>query len=216
MKDAQVHALQPRKKPRQARSRATVEAILEGCARVLEERGLSGLTTNEIAARAGVGIGSLYEFFPNREAVLAALAHERLEALRHEVDAALDEAIRRPEGEGLAFLLAFIVDRVAAQRALFRALLREAPFLREIPETQRAIASFFDLGALARRRAKHQRMSTEPAVDGWLMNRMLASGVLDIAFAESDAPARRALVRELARLAFRMFEGRDPKARSQA
>lgn len=203
--------LKPRKAPRQARSRATVAAILEGCARVLRERGLAGLNTNAIAARAGVGIGSLYEFFPSREAVLAALARERLVALRAEVAEGLEEALRRPEDEGVVFLLGLIVERVAAEKNLFRALLREAPFLRELPETRRAIADLFGLGPLARERALHAMASIEEAGDTWLMGRMLAGAVLDIAFAERGAPARAELVRELARLAFRMFAGRDPR-----
>ena len=66
-----VHA--PRKQARQARAVATTEAIVEGAARILETSGLSALTTNRIAEVAGVSIGSLYQYFPNRDAVLAAL-----------------------------------------------------------------------------------------------------------------------------------------------
>jgi AcrR family transcriptional regulator len=171
---------------------------------------LSGLTTNAVAARAGVGIGSLYDFFPTREAVVTALAQQRLEALRQDVEAALDEALRRSESDGLLLLLTLIVDRVVADRALFRALLREAPFLREVPEIQRAIGRLFDLGPLARERARNRTVSLEAAGETWLMSRMLAGAALDIAFADADAPARKVLVRELARLGFRMFAGRDP------
>lgn len=75
-----MHA--PRKHARQARSRATQEAIIEAAARILEAQGGGGLTTNAIAARAGVSIGSLYQYFPNKEAVLAALLrHKRAELL---------------------------------------------------------------------------------------------------------------------------------------
>ena len=63
----------PRKAPVQARSRATYEAILEAAARILEAEGLAGVTTNRVAERAGVSIGSLYQYFPAREAILAEL-----------------------------------------------------------------------------------------------------------------------------------------------
>lgn len=63
----------PRKRPSQRRSAATVEAILEGAARILEERGLAGFNTNAVAERAGVGVGSLYQYFPGKDALLAAL-----------------------------------------------------------------------------------------------------------------------------------------------
>ena len=63
----------PRKSPVQARSAATVDAILEAAARILESEGFEGYTTNAIAKRAGVSIGSLYQYFPNKDAVTAAL-----------------------------------------------------------------------------------------------------------------------------------------------
>lgn len=70
---AAVRGVTPRKAPGQPRSAHTVAAILEGAAQVLEERGLAGYTTNAIAARAGVSIGSLYQYFPTKDAVTVAL-----------------------------------------------------------------------------------------------------------------------------------------------
>ena len=63
----------PRKTPVQKRSQATVDAILDASAQVLRKKGYAKTTTNAIAERAGVSIGSLYEYFPNKEAVFAAL-----------------------------------------------------------------------------------------------------------------------------------------------
>jgi AcrR family transcriptional regulator len=65
--------LAPRKLPRQGRSEATVEAILQGAAHVFERYGYAAGTTNRIAERAGVSIGSLYQYFPNKDAILVAL-----------------------------------------------------------------------------------------------------------------------------------------------
>ena len=56
----------PRKRPRQERAKATVETILEASARILVKRGFDGFTTNEVATAAGVSIGSLYQYFPNK------------------------------------------------------------------------------------------------------------------------------------------------------
>ena len=66
-------ATNPRKRPHQARASATVDAILEATAHILREGGLPGLSTNRIAERAGASIGSLYQYFPSREAILAEL-----------------------------------------------------------------------------------------------------------------------------------------------
>lgn len=82
-------AQNPRKHPRQRRSRATVEKILTAAAQVLAEEGLTA-TTDRIAIRAGVSIGSLYQYFPNKGALMLELAR------RHMAEAAnlLDHALR--------------------------------------------------------------------------------------------------------------------------
>ncbi len=70
--------LEPRKLPKQARSEATVDAILEAAAQIFEREGYAAGTTNRIAERAGVSIGSLYQYFPNKDAILLALVHRHL------------------------------------------------------------------------------------------------------------------------------------------
>ncbi|HEY3800181.1 MAG TPA: helix-turn-helix domain-containing protein [Caulobacteraceae bacterium] len=67
-----------RRNPRQARSRATCEAIVEAAAQILERRGADGFNTNEVAERAGVSIGTLYQYFPDKRAILVAAARREL------------------------------------------------------------------------------------------------------------------------------------------
>lgn len=80
-------ALEPRKSARQARSTATVEVIVEAAARILEAVGLSGFTTNAIAERAGVSVGSLYQYFPNKDSITRALIRRELDVLERAVSA---------------------------------------------------------------------------------------------------------------------------------
>ncbi|MBN3842912.1 TetR/AcrR family transcriptional regulator [Burkholderia sp. Ac-20349] len=80
--------LSPRKAPRQRRSVATVDAIVEAAARILERDGFDGYTTNAVAALAGVSIGSLYQYFPNRDALTAALVERESAHLLDDVDRA--------------------------------------------------------------------------------------------------------------------------------
>ena len=82
-------SLNPIKTPSQSRSILTVEAILEGAAQILERQGLEGYTTNEIAEQAGVSIGSLYQYFPSKDAVTIALIERESATLVEEVKAAL-------------------------------------------------------------------------------------------------------------------------------
>lgn len=64
----------PKKKPRQSRAVFTVNVILEAAEQLLRERGIKAVTTRQVALRAGVAIGTLYEYFPNRDAILIQLA----------------------------------------------------------------------------------------------------------------------------------------------
>jgi AcrR family transcriptional regulator len=204
-----VARLKPRKLPRQARSRASFDAILDGCARVLERGGYESLTTNGVAEAAGVGIGTLYDFFPNREAIVVALAEQRLARLAAEVKHGLSSTDDLDPYSALDVLIRRIVRAVAADRALYRVLLREARFLRDSPETRRALESFFELAQLAGRRAKNQIALPDPPADTWLIGRALAHAVLEIVWSRGE-PSRERLTGSLVRLTFRMLHGRDP------
>jgi AcrR family transcriptional regulator len=113
LKTKPASSLNARKTPGQKRSVATVAAILEAAARILETRGLDSYSTNEVAARAGVSIGSLYQYFPSKDAITRALigrgAEELLAdiktveigdvpqaALEQIIDAAVKHQLRRP------------------------------------------------------------------------------------------------------------------------
>lgn len=84
--------------PRQERARYKVELMLEAAIRLLEQGGMEVLTTNAVAQMAGVSIGTLYQYFPNKEAVLEALAEREMARISQRVLAALSEATPdRPE-----------------------------------------------------------------------------------------------------------------------
>src|SRR5687767_7904108 len=67
---AQKLVVAPRIDPRHSRARATVDAIIVAAARILADHGYAGLTTNKVAQRAGVSVGSLYQYFPSKESIL--------------------------------------------------------------------------------------------------------------------------------------------------
>lgn len=88
--------LRPRKSPRQARSTATVEVILEAATRVLSEESLGGFNTNRIAEVAGVSVGSLYQYFPNKASLVAALVERTQSALADAVEKRVAERGSKP------------------------------------------------------------------------------------------------------------------------
>lgn len=82
----------PLKRPSQARAIFTVEAIYEAFVRIWRSHGWSGLTTREVALEAGVAIGTLYDYFPSKEALLSGYIRHRLDALLRHMDEAVVQA----------------------------------------------------------------------------------------------------------------------------
>jgi len=105
-------ALEPRKSPVQARSTASVEAILEATVQVLLEVGKERLTTTKVALRAGVSVGTLYQYFPNKSALLKAALKRHLD----EVTEAIELVCHEQKGHSLEQMAtALITDFLEAK-----------------------------------------------------------------------------------------------------
>jgi AcrR family transcriptional regulator len=114
-----------RKEPRQERSRATTDAILDAAAHILGERGWAGLTTNSVADVAGVSIGSLYQYFPNKLALIEAVRRRHFDQVLAVLRAAADDRVTRAQR------VAALVDGMIAVHSRYpsahRVLLEESP-----------------------------------------------------------------------------------------
>lgn len=109
-----------RRTPRQPRSEATVEAILEAAFQLLEQGGVEALTTNHIAERAGVSVGTLYQYFKGKQAILAALAQRRAAAAR---DRIADIVMAGPEIGAVRLIVRTLSTAFEGSPATRRALL---------------------------------------------------------------------------------------------
>ncbi len=111
---------QPRKRPQQQRSQTLVQAIREACLRILEHEGPDRLTTQRIADVAGINIASLYQYFPNKEAVLADVYEQRMAALVAQTESEFAR-IHALTDKGLEATLAAIIDlEIALLLELYR------------------------------------------------------------------------------------------------
>ncbi len=112
----------PRKRPSQPRARATVDAILVAAAHILKTEGPERLTTNRIARIAGVSIGSLYQYFPNKQAVVAALRERHSEwfdrSVREEADRTVSSSLRDAVRPAIERMIAMHRADVELHRAL--------------------------------------------------------------------------------------------------
>jgi AcrR family transcriptional regulator len=91
-------ALEPRKRPVQSRSAVTVDALLEAAVQVLLDVGKERLTTTRVAYRAGVSVGTLYQYFPNKNALLQATLQRHLDGVMK----AVEEVCRQQRGKPLS------------------------------------------------------------------------------------------------------------------
>ncbi|WP_435104445.1 TetR/AcrR family transcriptional regulator [Arhodomonas sp. AD133] len=114
--------IEPRKRPRQARSAVTVDAIVEAAARILTADGLAGLNTNAVAERAGVSVGSLYQYFPGKEAILTEMLRRKRRKLLDDMTAALAGMEREDEDTVIARLVAAAMRNQARAPRLAQAL----------------------------------------------------------------------------------------------
>ena len=106
------HSFKPRKQPVQARSEATVSALFDASIQVLLAVGYRRFTTTRVAERAGVSVGSLYQYFPNRQALITSVIERYLEGLR----ATIEQHCRDLRGSRLDQLVGGLVDAVIAAK----------------------------------------------------------------------------------------------------
>ncbi len=207
-------SLKPRKRPRQTRSAATVEAILLATVQVLLSDGGPRLTTTRVAERAGVSVGTLYQYFPHKQALLYAALDRHLEG----VAGALEAACAKLRGESAAAIVegivaAYIGAKTAdadAARALYR------------------VAAELDASELVRATGRHIRAAAQAAFSSaddlkldnpnLVVSTMFAAiaGVVRATFETGGkAPAWRSARAELTRLCRGYLEAAARAARGQ-
>jgi len=117
----------PRKSASQERSRLTVDALLEATARILVREGFDKASTNRIAEVAGVSIGSLYQYFPSKEALVAALIDRHNRQVMQAVQGELAEALNQSMEEAVRMLVSVAVKAHRIDPKLHRALTEQIP-----------------------------------------------------------------------------------------
>src|SRR5215472_10244583 len=116
-----------RKIASQERSRATVDALVEATARVLIKEGYDRASTNKIASVAGVSIGSLYQYFPSKEALVAAVIERHTQELSNVVRGTMDRVAASPIAQAARELVAAGIEAHRADPKLHRVLAEQVP-----------------------------------------------------------------------------------------
>ena len=117
----------PRKSASQKRSRATVDALIEATARILVREGFDKASTNRIAETAGVSVGSLYQYFPSKEALVAAVIDRHNEEIMRTVRGELAEAMSQPVEKAVRKLVAVAIKAHRVDPRLHRVVAEQIP-----------------------------------------------------------------------------------------
>jgi len=112
-----------RRRPRQQRAQQTVETVLQGAVRVLARDGLDAVTTNRIAEAAGVSIGSVYQYFPDKRAIFLALHERHAQRIQRVIQRTLDAHAAAPLEPLIVALMDGLFDEHAADPRELHALL---------------------------------------------------------------------------------------------
>jgi AcrR family transcriptional regulator len=117
----------PRKQASQERSRATVDALIDATARILVREGFDQASTNRIAAVAGVSVGSLYQYFPGKEALVAAVIERHQQEIMQLVRGELAAVANQPIKQGVRTLVAAAIKSHRLDPKLHRVLAEQIP-----------------------------------------------------------------------------------------
>jgi AcrR family transcriptional regulator len=164
-----------RKKPQQARSQATIDAILQAAAHILGQRSWRGLTTNTVADAAGVSIGSLYQYFPNKLALVEAVRGRHFDEVLAVLSAAADEKV--PRARRIESLVDGMISVHGRCPAAHRVLLEEAPRSEDAAPSHDRFAVILQQRYEAIVGANAQGVSTD---HGRVVARVLASAVAGV------------------------------------
>ena len=193
----------PRKRPRQARSRATVDAILEAAARVLREEGYEGASTNRVAEVAGVSVGSLYQYFPNKTALVGALIERHVDETMELLGSELLQASSLPLEQAARRLVSAMLEVHRIDPELHRVFAEQVPRVADLEDVRSVhqAAQKMIRGYLEERRHELRELDTELAA--FLIVQAVESATHGAVLQQPEMLERRALVDEITELVVR-------------
>jgi len=128
------------RRPRQPRAKVTVDALVEATGQVFGARGFDRTTTARIAERAGVSIGSLYQYFPDKQALITAFVAQRLQEDVAMVGRVSARAAGLPPLDAVRVAIEELVDTFRRDRVMYQSVADVLPLLEQTPEVQEGLA----------------------------------------------------------------------------
>lgn len=175
-----VPDLTVKKQPQQERARATFTALVSACGRLLADTGYAAVTTNHIAAAADVGIASLYEYFPGKDAVVAQVAQQMLDRVTAKLLAAIPDVVAAPPLDAARFWLDRIYDAMLPEKELIAVFAYEFPYSNHLPAIRGMAANLLRVSQALRSQAGGKLVLTDEAVTLHLMIHLTRSTMTEL------------------------------------
>lgn len=177
---SQRYDLKQKKQPRQARAQVMVAALLDSTARILASGGYAALTTNRVAEVAGVSIGSVYEYFPNKQSLVAATLARAIEEIVMEVTTGMRAALALADQPraGIDYWMRAMMVALEKRGEMLRVALREVPFLWDIPEMRDLSRTLQHIALEGRHKSSQVVRFKDPEASTYLMVTMVWSAIL--------------------------------------
>ncbi|MGW4243707.1 TetR/AcrR family transcriptional regulator [Nocardia sp. NPDC004722] len=203
----------PRRTPQQDRSRAMVARILDAGQQVLITHGYDGASTNRIAAVAGISPGSLYQYFPNKDAIVAAVIERYTLEVTERVRARVLSYIGQPPEVSVPETISYLMDALGDDRELLRAVVEQTPRL----AADGPVAAFEQqIGELARLALSMRQYpipaDLDPDATAWMLVRTVEHLTIRYLLDRPPIPRDRFLA-DITRLILNYF--REPPARAE-
>jgi len=175
---AQKLDIEPKKWPTQERSQRTFDAIVEACARLLRQKGYHALTTNRIAETAGVGIASVYEYFPGKDAIVAQVATALVTRVMTRLQKRMGDILDAPPPDAVHFWIEQIYRTLKDEKALVAVFAYEVPYTSHLPAQKNLTPVLMQFSQAAANRAGAPIRETR--ADLHLLINLVSSSILQL------------------------------------
>lgn len=205
--------LSMKKLPRQRRAEVTVEAMVDAASELLSAHPYDSVTTNRIAERAGVGIGSLYQYFPNKEAIVARVVTYWIQDMLEEVGNALSTPTQLPLEDAAFAVISALFKAADRHRAKLQLILEVIPFARQIPAVANLPRTLATMSAHAHPSIRDRLNFSRPEAAYHVLLVMIRASIVETALHCPAHLARPELERTIADFLARIMAGNaDPAA----
>ncbi|MFZ5757038.1 MAG: TetR/AcrR family transcriptional regulator [Pseudomonadota bacterium] len=203
----QLPDFEPKKRPRQERAQVTYESLVEACARLLPVRGYAGVTTNHVAEAAGVGIASLYEYFPGKDALVAEVAARLVSRVMAALAAAMTQAIASPPERAVRLWISAIHDTLRQERELVEVFVYQVPYTNRLPVIRGLTPLLLQFTQAARARVA-DRVQIDPSPASLLLlNNLVVSTILQLVLEPPENVPEEDVLEALSRRVQQWLEG---------